>query len=130
MAPTPCGSFDASVRAVSPLLLTSEIRTIAADTLWLSPFYEQDSIAFHYTWKPRLDEVLTVLPQIESALAPFGPRPHWGKLFAASAEDLDVVYPKLPSFRELLQKLDGDGKFRNEFISRYVSGEADSQLGM
>ncbi len=32
-------------RAVSPLLLTSEIRSIAADTLWLSPFYEQDSIA-------------------------------------------------------------------------------------
>ena len=55
-------------RVVSPLLLTSEIRTVAADTLWLSPFYEQDSIAFHFTWKPLLDDVLTVLPQIESAL--------------------------------------------------------------
>ena len=71
-APTPFGSCDASAGAVSPLLLTSEIRTIAADTLWLSPFYEQDSIAFHFTWKPRLDDVLTVLPQIESALEPFG----------------------------------------------------------
>ncbi len=116
--------------AVSPLLLTSEIRTVAADTLWLSPFYEQDSIAFHFTWKPLLDDVLTVLPQIESALAPFGPRPHWGKLFTASAEDVEAVYPKLPDFRRLLQTFDGDGKFRNEFISRYVSGEADSQLGM
>ena len=116
--------------AVSPLLLTAEIRTIAADTLWLSPFYEQDSIAFHFTWKPLLDDVLTVLPQIESALAPFGPRPHWGKLFTASAEDLEAVYPKLPDFRRLLQKFDGGGKFRNEFSSRYVSGEADSQLGM
>ena len=115
---------------MSPLLLTSEIRTVAADTLWLSPFYEQDSIAFHFTWKPLLDDVLTVLPRIEDALRPFGPRPHWGKLFTASAEDVEAVYPRLPDFRRLLQTFDGDGKFRNEFISRYVSGEADSQLGM
>jgi len=116
-------------RAVSPLLLTSEIRTVAADSLWLSPFYEQDSIAFHFTWKPQLDDVLAVLPQIESALEPFGVRPHWGKLFTRSADDLDAVYPKLPDFRRLLQKLDADGKFRNEFIARYVWGEADSQAG-
>ncbi len=113
-------------RAVSLLLLTSEIRTVAADTLWLSPFYEQDSIAFHFTWKPRLDDVLTVLPQIETALEPFGVRPHWGKLFTLSAEDIDAVYPRLPDFRRLVQNLDGGGKFRNEFIARYVWGEAGS----
>jgi alditol oxidase len=107
-------------RVISPLLLTSEIRTVAADTLWLSPFYEQDGIAFHFTWKPQLDDVLTVLPQVESALEPFGVRPHWGKLFVASAEDLEAVYPKLPGFRRLLQKFDGGGKFRNEFMARYV----------
>jgi xylitol oxidase len=116
--------------AVSPLLLTSEIRTVAPDMLWLSPFYEQDSIAFHYTWKPRLDDVLTVLPQIESALESFGPRPHWGKLFTAPARDLEAVYPKLPDFRRLLQKFDAGGTFRNEFVARYVWGEADSQPGM
>jgi alditol oxidase len=111
-------------RVVTPLLLTSEIRTVAADTLWLSPFYEQDSIAFHFTWKPQLDRVLAVLPQIESALEPFGMRPHWGKLYTASPEHLEAVYPKLPEFRSLLQGLDGGGKFRNEFIARYVWGEA------
>ena len=106
--------------AVSPFLLTSEIRTVAKDTLWLSPFSEQDSIAFHFTWKPLLDDVLTLLPQIESALEPFGVRPHWGKLFSRSAEDLEAVYPKLPEFRQLLQTFDGAGKFRNEFIARYI----------
>jgi alditol oxidase len=116
-------------RAVSPLLLTSEIRTVAADTLWLSPFYERDSIAFHFTWKSQLNDVLIVLPQIERALAPFGARPHWGKLFTASAQDLEAVYPKLPDFRRLLEKLDGGGKFRNEFIARYVWGDTDSQPG-
>ncbi len=109
--------------AVSPLLLTSEIRTVAADTLWLSPFYGQDSIAFHFTWKPRGEEVLAVLPRIESALEPFGVRPHWGKLFIRAAEDLEAVYPKLPDFRRLVQKLDGAGTFRNEFVSRYVWGD-------
>jgi alditol oxidase len=116
-------------RAVSPLLLTSEIRAIAADKLWLSPFHEQDSVAFHFTWKPLLEDVLNVLPEIESALEPFGARPHWGKLFVRSGEALEEVYPKLPDFRRLLQKLDGGGKFRNEFIARYVLSETGSQPG-
>jgi len=109
--------------AVSPLLLVSEIRSIAADTLWLSPFSEQDSIAFHFTWQPRPAEVLAVLPQIESALAPFSVRPHWGKLFVGSAEALEAVYPKLPDFRRLAQGLDSGGKFHNAFLRRYVFGD-------
>jgi xylitol oxidase len=103
---------------VSPLLLVSEIRAVAADTLWLSPFYEQDSVAFHFTWQPRPDEVLAVLPRIEAALAPFGARPHWGKLFAASQRELEAVYPRLPDFRLLAQTLDGGGTFRNAFDER------------
>ncbi len=103
---------------ISPLLLISEIRTIAADKLWLSPFYEGDSVGLHFTWKPLEDEVLAVLPQIEAALAPFNPRPHWGKLFTMS--DLAAVYPKLPAFRELRAKLDSAGKFRNAFVERYL----------
>lgn len=107
---------------VSPLLLISEIRTIAADTLWLSPFYERDSIAFHFTWKPLGDDVLAVLPRIEAALAPFHPRPHWGKLFTTSPQDVTARYPKLPNFRRLRDELDPAGKFRNAFVDHYVAG--------
>jgi xylitol oxidase len=64
-----------------------------------------------------------MLPRVEAALAPFGMRPHWGKLFAASPEQLAAVYPRLPDFR-LVRGLDGDGKFRNEFIARTIFGEA------
>jgi xylitol oxidase len=105
---------------VAPLLLVSEIRSIAGDTLWLSPFYEQDSVAFHFTWQPRPAEVLAVLPQIESALAPFDVRPHWGKLFVGSPH---TSYPKLPDFRRLARELDGGGKFHNAFLRRYVLRE-------
>jgi alditol oxidase len=105
---------------VGPLLFVSEIRSIAADTLWLSPFFEQDSIAFHFTWQPRPAEVLAVLPQIESALEPFGVRPHWGKLFVGSAEGIAAAYPRLPDFRRLARELDERGAFRNAFLERYV----------
>ena len=108
-------------RVLSPLLLVSEIRAVAADTLWLSPFYARDSIAFHFSWKPLPDDVLTVLPLIEAALEPLGARPHWGKLFTTSAEDLEAVYPKLPEFRRLRQRFDGGGKFGNDFIARHVA---------
>ena len=104
---------------LSPLLLISEIRTVAADALWLSPFCARDGIAFHFTWKPLEAEVLAVLRRIEAALSPFGARPHWGKLFVSSAEELAALYPKLPAFRQLRERLDPDGTFRNEFVERY-----------
>ncbi len=107
----------------SPLLLISEIRTVAADALWLSPFYGRDSISFHFTWKPLTDQVLGVLPKIEAALAPFRARPHWGKLFVASRSDLDAVVPMLPAFRLLRHRFDEGGKFGNAFTTRYVAEE-------
>ena len=77
---------------LTPLLLTSEIRAVAADSLWLSPFYERDSVCIHFTWKPLGAKVHAVLPRIEAALAPFEPRPHWGKVFIAV--DLAASYPR------------------------------------
>jgi xylitol oxidase len=106
--------------AIAPLLHVSEIRAIAADALWLSPFYEQDSVAFHFTWKPQAAEVLALLPRIESALEPFGVRPHWGKIFVGSGESIESRYPKLADFRRLAQTLDEGGKFRNDFLEHYV----------
>jgi xylitol oxidase len=107
-------------QVVAPLLLIGEIRAVAADPLWLSPFFERESIAFHFTWKPLAAEVLAVLPQIEAALAPFSPRPHWGKVFVSSREAIEAVYPKLDAFRQLRERLDPERKFGNEFVERYL----------
>jgi xylitol oxidase len=104
---------------VSPLLLVSEIRTIAADDLWLSPVHGGDRVAIHFTWKPLWPEVEAVLPLIEERLAPFGARPHWGKLFRMDPS-ADGLYPKLAEFRELADRLDPEGKFRNPFLRRTV----------
>lgn len=107
---------------VAPLLLISEIRTIAADALWMSPCYKRDSMAIHFTWKQDWEGVRNVLPRIEAALAPFQARPHWAKLFTMSHEQLQSLYEKLPDFQRLLQQYDPQGKFRNQFLDRYIFG--------
>jgi xylitol oxidase len=105
---------------IQPLLFISELRMVAADENWLSPCYRQDSLALHFTWKPRQQEVEKVLPVIESVLAPFKPRPHWGKLFTLSPETLAGIYPEMKAFRAVMQELDPTGKFRNEWLNRYL----------
>ena len=105
------------VPILSPLLLTSEIRAVAADSLWLSPFHERDSVCIHFTWKPLGAKVHAVLPRIEAALAPFEPRPHWGKVFVQSPAPR---YARLPAFRALRARLDPARVFGNAF---------DAQLG-
>ncbi len=55
---------------------------------------------------------------IEEALAPFEPRPHWGKLFRLDAAELAPRFPRLPDFLRLARMYDPDGKFWNPFLDR------------
>lgn len=107
---------------VSPHLLISEIRTIAADDLWMSMAYKQDSVAIHFTWKQDWPAVSKILPEIERELAPFTPRPHWGKLFTIPPSQLRSRYERLPEFVTLARKLDPQSKLRNEFLERNIFG--------
>jgi alditol oxidase len=107
---------------IAPVVQVSEIRTIAADELWLSPCFGRESVAIHFTWLPDWDAVARLLPLIEEALAPFEPRPHWGKLFAIPPNVLRPRYPKLPEFGALAARHDPEGKFRNAYVDRYVFG--------
>ncbi|QAY67288.1 FAD-binding protein [Paenibacillus protaetiae] len=113
-------ALDSIREAISPLLFTSEVRTIAADDLWLSPCRGQRSVAFHFTWKPEWEAVRKVLPLMEKQLEPFGARPHWGKLFTMEPAKLQPMYAKLPDFRALAKECDPDGKFRNRFLDTYI----------
>jgi xylitol oxidase len=106
---------------VRPHLQVTEIRTIAADTLWLSPQYEQDTVAIHFTWNRDPEKVLRVLADVEAALEPFGARPHWGKLFLGAAP-----HPRSTDFLALADRLDPTGKFRNPWFDRHVIGSQPS----
>ncbi|MFN7994225.1 MAG: D-arabinono-1,4-lactone oxidase [Bryobacteraceae bacterium] len=105
---------------VRPHLMISEIRTIAADDLWMSPAYHRPSVAIHFTWKQDWPAVRRLLPVIERELGPFQPRPHWGKLFTLPSNELRSRYEKLHDFVQLSRKYDPKGKFHNDFLNEKI----------
>jgi xylitol oxidase len=117
-------ALRAVAATMAPVLQVCELRTIAADRLWMSPQHERDTMAVHFTWARDLEAVRRVLAEIEAALAPFAARPHWGKLFVADADTIAPLYERLPDFRALAARLDRRGAFRNAWLERHVNGGA------
>ena len=109
---------------LAPVLQVSEIRTIAADELWMSPQYGQATVGLHFTWTRDPEAVARVLVDLEAALAPFAPRPHWGKVFLADAATLAPRYERLADFARLAARLDPRGAFRNDWLAAHVLGDA------
>jgi xylitol oxidase len=107
---------------ISPHLFISEIRSIDADELWLSPCYKRPSVTIHFTWKPEWDSVRELLPVIEKELAPYDVRPHWGKLFTIKPATLQSRYERMGDFKDLARKYDPRGKFRNPFLATNLYG--------
>ena len=103
-----------------PALVVSEVRTIAGDDFWISTNHGEDSVGFHFSWVRDWGLVEKALTALEAALAPFAPRPHWGKLFVMPASAFQPTYPRLNDFRDLAARLDPRGKFRNAFVDKYV----------
>ena len=120
------GAIEA-VRALAdgmrPILQVSEIRRVAADRLWMSMNYEEDSVAIHFTWKREPDAVQEMVAQIEDALTPFEARPHWGKVFHADAAAIALLYKRHSDFVRLVERLDPRGAFRNAWLKARVLGD-------
>ena len=107
-------------KVIAPLLLVSEIRTVAADDLWLSSAYGTDVVGLHFTWVRDQAGVEAVLPALEDALLPLGSRPHWGKLYLDRDMIVPSLYPRLDEFRALARSFDPNGVFTNDFVARYL----------
>ena len=110
----------AAIRAVhalgprlAPVLLISEIRTIAADDLPASMAYQRDSVALHFTWMRDQAAVEAAVAEVEAAIARYEPRPHWGKVFT-------MTPPTVPQLRRLAAELDPHGIFANDFTDKYL----------
>ncbi|OPF80721.1 FAD-binding protein [Streptomyces antioxidans] len=104
---------------IAPVVQVSEVRTVAADELWLSPAYGRDSVGFHFTWVPDHDAVIEVVAAMEEALLPLGARPHWSKLTTAAPERILSSYDRAADFAGLLAEHDPAGKFRNAYLEGY-----------
>ena len=105
---------------VAPPLQVAELRTVAADDRWLSMAQGRDSLALHFTWHPDPAAALTAVLAVEQALAPLAARPHWGKVFAMTPEQVQPLYPRLADARALRHELDPHDVFGNAFVERYV----------
>jgi xylitol oxidase len=101
---------------LAPVLKVSEVRAVAADNLWLSMCHRRDSIAFHFTWIQSWPDVEPVLAQVEAALAPFSPRPHWGKLSTLGGDVLRSRFERLGDFERVAGEWDPSHKFRNAYL--------------
>ena len=102
---------------ITPHLFVTELRTIAADKLWMSMAYERPSLAIHFTWKPEWPAVSKILPMIEA---------HWNPLaLVRIGASCSLFLPRgcsrsmhvCKTSRRRSNAHDPDGKFRNEFLS-------------
>jgi xylitol oxidase len=113
-----------AVRALGPLLgpvlQVSELRTVAADGLWLSPAHGRDVLALHFTWVADAGRVLPVVAAVERALAPFAPCPHWGKVSTLPPGEVAARYPRMADARALVAAADPAGVFRNALVEDYL----------
>jgi xylitol oxidase len=109
--------------SIAPVLLISEVRSVAADDVWLSPAYGRDAVAFHFTWRRDPPEVLDVLAAIERQIRPFDARPHWGKVHRFSSEQLFQAYPRLADYQVQRRRLDPSGVFSNAFLDSLAGGQ-------
>ena len=102
------------------LVQVCEVRSVAADTAWLSPMHRQDCVGVHFTLVRDVARVTAVLPVIDAAFAPLEGRPHWGKVFRTDPGRLRSLYPRRADALELARTYDPAGTFTNEFIRRWV----------
>ncbi len=116
-APAALEALRGIAAKIAPVLHISELRTIRADDLWLSPAYGRDTVAFHFTWIRDEASVLPVVSLVEEALLPLGARPHWGKVSTVDAAERRARYPRAADFRALVDELDPDRTFGNAFTT-------------
>ena len=102
------------------LVQAGELRTVAADELWLSPQYHRDTLSFHFTWVRDQEAVNAAVGNIEQALSPFAALPHWGKVF--TERNIGAKYEKLAEFVRLRDRMDSERRFSNPWLEDVVFG--------
>jgi FAD/FMN-containing dehydrogenase len=92
-----------------------EYRTVAADDVWLSPFYRRDSATIAVRQYHRVDTA-ELFDACEAVFRRHDGRPHWGKRHSLTAPDLATLYPQFEAFRGLRARVDPAGKFLNKYL--------------
>ncbi|CAN7176941.1 FAD-binding protein [Phenylobacterium sp. LjRoot164] len=106
----------ATIEAKRPdVFFPIEVRRIAADDAWLSPFQggPRGSIAVHCHYKDAYDFLFDLIQPI---FLKYGGRPHWGKLHSLKARELALLYPNWNDFLAARARLDPQGRLLNPYL--------------
>lgn len=104
---------------IAPLLLITELRTVAADNFALSTAYGRDVLAIHFTWVQKEPEVRRLLPKIEAILKKYDARPHPGKIFTAENFNFSEIFPRFSEFMSVKDRLDPSRHFVNNQLESW-----------
>ena len=96
-----------------------EVRTVAADDAWLSPFNrgETGSVAVHAYYR---DDYRFLLELIEPIFRRHDGRPHWGKLNSLRGADFAAMYPRFRDALAVREQLDPRGRLLNDYLKSLV----------
>jgi L-gulonolactone oxidase len=96
-----------------------EVRTAAADDVWLSTAYGRDTgyVAVHHH---RRTDNRRYFAAVEAIMGEHAGRPHWGKLHGLDSDRLGRLYPRFDDFRAVRERLDPQRVFANHYLDRVL----------
>jgi L-gulonolactone oxidase len=98
-----------------------EVRFVKKDNFAISPSSQSNTcwigtkIHFPYGRKPEYHQYFTL---IDTILARYNGRPHWGKQFRITPDDFKNLYPRWDEFWNFVDQQDPNKIFQNDFIKR------------
>ncbi|MBB3233276.1 D-arabinono-1,4-lactone oxidase [Phyllobacterium endophyticum] len=100
-----------------------EVRVVAPDEIWLSPFYQRAScsIAIHHD---AAEDPQPFFRAAEKIFLAHGGRPHWGKMHNLKAKELSTLYPRWADAMAVRRDMDPD----NRFVTPYIAGLLGMEL--
>jgi FAD-linked oxidoreductase len=98
-----------------PISFPIEYRYVAADDLYLSPFYQRDSVTLSvHVFAPG--DPRPYFEAVEAIFQNHAGRPHWGKKHTARPAYLRRLYPRWEAFQQMRDALDPRGRFLNDHL--------------
>ncbi|HZQ82182.1 MAG TPA: D-arabinono-1,4-lactone oxidase [Gaiellaceae bacterium] len=92
-----------------------EVRTVGAESAFLSHSYERDTVVISVSGTPGVD-YWPYLREVDALLGEFDARVHWGKLHFLTRDQLLDRYPRASDFIATRGELDPEGVFLNEHL--------------
>jgi FAD-linked oxidoreductase len=96
-----------------------EVRSVAPDEFWLSPFYRRPtcSIAVHHD---AAEDPAAFMRAAEQIFRRYDGRPHWGKMHNLTAADFGSIYPRFRDAMEVRREFDPDNRFVSPYMARIL----------